>query len=62
VKTPIPKLSAPANRALANEGIACLEDLAKYSEKQIAALHGMGPNAMGRLKTAMAEANVSFTA
>jgi hypothetical protein len=36
------KLSAPALRALANAGITGLKQLASYSEKEIATLHGIG--------------------
>ena len=34
-------LAAPARRALENNGIFSLGDLAKYSEKEILAFHGM---------------------
>jgi hypothetical protein len=52
--TPLPKVSAPAQRALASRHIESIEDLAKLPEKDIAALHGMGPNALGKLKAPMA--------
>jgi len=58
--TSLPKISAPAQRALANEKIESLEDLAKFTEKQISDLHGMGPNALGKLKVAMADAKLIF--
>ena len=58
--TALPKLSAPAQRALHGAGIASLEDLAKHSETALAALHGMGPNALSTLKAEMAEHNLSF--
>jgi hypothetical protein len=38
-------LAAPARRALANAGIKTLAGLAKWKEADIAALHGMAPNA-----------------
>ena len=43
-------LSGPALRALANAGIRSMKDLAKWSEKDLAALHGMGPKAIRMLK------------
>ena len=55
-----PKLSAPAQRALANAGIASLSLLAAHSESEVAKLHGMGPNALKRLKEALAEKGLSF--
>ncbi len=58
--TPLPKLAAPARRALESIGVNCLEDLAKFSRDEIAALHGMGPNAMTALEAAILAANLSF--
>jgi hypothetical protein len=55
-----PKLAAPAQRALSLAGISTLKQLAKYTETEIAALHGMGPNALGKLKEAMKEQGFSF--
>lgn len=57
-----PKLSQPALRALANEGIKDLEQLANYTEAELKKLHGMGPNAMGKLKAALNEAGLQFKA
>lgn len=56
------KLSQPALRALANEGITNLEELANYTEAELKKLHGMGPNAMGKLKEALKEAGLHFKA
>jgi hypothetical protein len=53
-------LSAPARRALENNGIGTLKDLAKKSEKEVLALHGMGPASIPILKKAMAEQRLSF--
>ena len=36
-------LSAPAKNALEHVGISTLTELARHSERQILALHGMGP-------------------
>lgn len=44
--TDLPKLAAPARRALAGAGITRLDQLAKLSEADLRALHGMGPSAI----------------
>ncbi len=46
----IPKLSAPARRALENAGIDSLEKLATYSEKELLKLHGIGKSAIPVLR------------
>ncbi len=53
-------LAKPAQRALANAGIKNLTQLAKKSEAEIAALHGMGPNAIATLKRTLAANGVAF--
>jgi predicted flap endonuclease-1-like 5' DNA nuclease len=55
------KLAKPAQRALANAGITSLEQLAKYSEQEIALLHGIGPNALRQIRQAFKEKGLSFT-
>ena len=55
-----PKLGAPAERALANAGIKNLKQLAKFTEAEIKQLHGVGPNAIGKLRQALAEEGLSF--
>jgi uncharacterized protein YdhG (YjbR/CyaY superfamily) len=54
------KLSQPAQRALKSKGIFDLKKLAKYSEQEIAALHGVGPSSIPILKKALAEQKLSF--
>ena len=54
------KLSRPAQRALHNAGISKLEHFAKFSEKEVTKLHGIGPNAMVEIKKALADAGYSF--
>lgn len=49
----LPKLAAPARRALAAAGISRLEQLSEKTEKELLQLHGMGPNAVATLKQAM---------
>ena len=54
------KLGAPAERALAEAGIKNLRQLTKFSEMEIKHLHGVGPNALGKLRQALAETGLSF--
>ena len=54
------KLGAPAERALANAGIKNLKQLTKFSEAEIKDLHGVGPNAIGKLRLALEEKDLSF--
>lgn len=54
------ELSAPARRALETEGITDATTLADYSEKEILALHGMGPSTMPKLRAVLAEAGLAF--
>lgn len=55
-----PKLGAPAERALAGAGIKTLKQLTKFSEAEIKQLHGVGPNAIGKLRLALEEKGLSF--
>jgi hypothetical protein len=61
-QTPIPldQLGAPARRALANAGYSTLEQLAGARESEVADLHGMGPNALEKLRRALSEHQLSF--
>jgi hypothetical protein len=54
------KMGAPAERALANAGIKNLKQLTKFTEAEIKGLHGVGPNAVGKLRQALAEKGLSF--
>lgn len=56
----LPKLAAPAQRALQGVGVTTLEQLTKISEAELMQLHGMGPNALGKLRQALAEKGLSF--
>ncbi|MBI1362131.1 MAG: DNA-binding protein [Alphaproteobacteria bacterium] len=56
----LPKLAAPARRALAGAGLASLGQLSRITEAEVAALHGMGPNALASLKTAMKARGLAF--
>ncbi|CAG0974666.1 hypothetical protein ANRL3_01729 [Anaerolineae bacterium] len=56
----LPKLSAPAHRALAGAGIQRLEQLTKFSEDEVKQLHGIGPNALDQLRRALRAKRLSF--
>ena len=47
-------LAAPARRALVNNKILKLSDFKKFTFKQVADFHGMGPSALAVLKKAKA--------
>jgi predicted RecB family nuclease len=53
-------LSAPARRALENKGITSLQQLSRLSEKEILALHGMGPASIPKLAEALNAEGLSF--
>ncbi len=53
-------LSAPACRALENAGITTLKKLAKFSEKEILALHGIGKTAIPKLLAALKAEGLTF--
>jgi predicted RecB family nuclease len=53
-------ISAPARRALEGEGITSLEQLSTYSEKEILALHGMGPSSIPKLQDALRADGLAF--
>ncbi|MBN8193298.1 RNA polymerase alpha subunit C-terminal domain-containing protein [Bacillus sp. NTK074B] len=53
-------LSSPARRALGNNGITTLEELAGFSEKEILAFHGMGPSSIPKLRKALGEKGLAF--
>lgn len=53
-------LSAPARRALEHAGITTLEQLSRYSEKELLRLHGLGKTALPKLQRALAEKNLTF--
>jgi hypothetical protein len=56
----LPKIGAPATRALAAAGYTRLSQLSKVSETDLAKLHGVGPKAIRILREALAGAGLSF--
>src|SRR4051812_14840592 len=53
-------LSAPARRALENNGITSLQQLSNFSEKEILKFHGMGPASLPKLRTALQTNGLTF--
>ena len=53
-------LSAPARRALENNGITSLQQLSDSSEKDILKFHGMGPASIPKLRAALEAEGLSF--
>jgi DNA-directed RNA polymerase alpha subunit len=53
-------LSAPARRALENNGITSLQQLSTFSEKEILQFHGMGPASLPKLRNALQTNGLSF--
>ena len=60
MNTPLPKLAAPAQRALAQAGVEWLEQLTDMSEAEVKKWHGMGPNALKVLREALAAKGLTF--
>jgi hypothetical protein len=54
-------LAKPARRALAQAGYTRLEQLHGASEAEISKLHGMGANAMEKLRKALAAKGQALT-
>ena len=53
-ESPFPKgVARPAQRALASLGIYRLEDVTTVTERELLALHGMGPTAVEAIKAAL---------
>ena len=53
-------LSAPARRALENQGINTLAKLATYTERELLMLHGMGPASLPSLRKSLRAAGRAF--
>lgn len=58
--TDLPKLAAPAMRALQSINVVMLRDLMHFTRTEIADLHGMGPDALAKLDMALAEAGLEY--
>lgn len=59
--TALPRtIGAPATRALRLVEVHTLEDVAGWTRRDLAALHGVGPIALDRLEAAMAQIGLSY--
>jgi uncharacterized protein YdhG (YjbR/CyaY superfamily) len=54
------QLGAPARRALENNEITSLSQLAKLTEKEVLAFHGIGKSTIPKLKALLAEEGLDF--
>ena len=54
------RLGAPARRALEHAGITTLAVLAQHSEREILALHGVGPKTIPTLSQALDDPGLAF--
>lgn len=59
--TPLPRsIGAPATRALREVGVTTLEQVATRSRTELAAMHGVGPMAITRLRESLAEQGLAL--
>lgn len=56
----LPKIGAPATRALEAAGYTQLKQLTEVTEAELAQLHGMGPKALGILRETLQSQGLSF--
>ena len=56
----LPKIGAPATRALHGAGYTTLRQLAGVPRSELAKLHGMGPKALGMLQAALEQHNLGL--
>jgi predicted RecB family nuclease len=54
------ELAAPARRALLGAGLTTLAKLARSSEARVRELHGMGPNAISKLRASLKKSGLTF--
>jgi|WetSurMetagenome_2_1015567.scaffolds.fasta_scaffold1394550_1 hypothetical protein len=55
------KLASPARRAIQSTGITTLEELSKIPLKDIAALHGIGQNALNKIREVLSDNDLKLT-
>lgn len=53
-------LSAPARRALENNGIMTLEQLSNHTEKEVLSFHGIGKSSIPILQKILSNNNLTF--
>lgn len=59
--TPLPRIGAPATRALRTRDVWTLEQVRELTEAELTAMHGIGPVAVGLLRDALAERGWAFS-
>ena len=59
-KTDLPKLSAPAMRALNSIGVSSLAALTRVTERQLLGLHGFGPNGLKAIKASLSDRGLAL--
>ncbi|GIJ35230.1 DNA-binding protein [Verrucosispora sp. WMMD703] len=57
----LPKISAPATRALNAAGYTALRQLAGVPRADLARLHGMGPKALDTIEAALEQHNLRLS-
>ncbi|WP_436501467.1 DNA-binding protein [Actinokineospora sp. HUAS TT18] len=61
MSTELPRsIGRPATGAFAGAGLTTLEDFTRVTEKEIAALHGVGPKAIGIIRELLKERGLAF--
>ncbi len=55
-------MSAPVRRAMENNNIKTLKQLAKRTEKEVLSFHGVGPSAIPKFKDKLKKEGLSFVA
>lgn len=53
-------IGRPATSALAVEGVTRLDQVTRFTERELLALHGVGPKAVGILKAELAASGLSL--
>lgn len=56
----LPAIGRPANSALLDIGVTTLEEVARMSEDELLALHGVGPRSVRLLGEALRERGLAF--
>lgn len=56
----LPKLAAPAKRALTSKGVDSLDALSLYTRREVESWHGVGPNAIHLLQKELTKHHLAF--
>lgn len=60
--SPLPRIGAPATRALERAGVTRLDQLASWSRSRLLATHGVGPKAVAILEEALGARGMGLAA